>query len=582
VLAPGTTLSRYVVETPIGSGGMGAVYRARDTHLDRAVALKVLSDGIGGIPDSEARERLIREARAAAALSHPNAVSIYDAGDSEHGPFIVMELVQGETLRAAMARGVAPARVIGWMKMAALALGEAHERGIVHRDVKPENLMLRDDGIAKVLDFGIARQGAKSQDPSAPTHAALPTLTGTGVQIGTPQYMAPEQIKGKKVDGRSDQFSWAVTAFEALVGHSPWVAENGALGVVASILEEVPADVSTLVPEVPAHVGAAIAKALSKKPEDRFASMRELVAALDGGDVTELADPAPKRVSVRPPPGPAAASASPVNAPPVNETRFGEATVKAVIGKALSLDAQGGYSKSELKDAAKEIGISEAALEEAASVIRAEKQRALSHQGEAKLAERIVVRRRRQFVYHLIAYLGLNLIIVLPGLMAAPAGSLWAFFIPAIAWGIGLAIHALRSLSSYVDPSEIREEIRKEEREIARDAARRAALAERLERRARHEQMKRDAGKIGAAVEEGVASLLGVAAQRIRASGARAAGTAPRVRISEEDEIMADAEAERERARIDVEDARFDAEHERAEAEAMAEASRHARRGRRR
>jgi len=139
VLAPGTTLNRYVVETPIGSGGMGAVYRARDTHLDRAVALKVLSDGIGGIPDKEARERLVREARAAAALSHPNAVSIYDAGDSEHGPFIVMELVEGETLRGAMARGVTPAQVVSWMKMAALALGEAHERGIVHRDIKPEN-----------------------------------------------------------------------------------------------------------------------------------------------------------------------------------------------------------------------------------------------------------------------------------------------------------------------------------------------------------------------------------------------------------------------------------------------------------
>jgi serine/threonine-protein kinase len=565
VLAPGTTLNRYVVETPIGSGGMGAVYRARDTHLDRAVALKVLSDGIGGIPDKEARERLVREARAAAALSHPNAVSIYDAGDSEHGPFIVMELVEGETLRGAMARGVTPAQVVSWMKMAALALGEAHERGIVHRDIKPENLMLRPDGIAKVLDFGIARQASKAQDPSEPTHAALPTLTGTGVQIGTPQYMAPEQIKGKKLDGRTDQFSWAVTAYEALSGRLPWHADNGALGVVACILEEVPPDVSTLVPGVPPHVGAVIAKAMQKRPEDRFASMRELVRALDGLGPSEARAPEPEKVSVPPPASRPVASLGP-------ETRFGEGTVKAVIGKALSLENQGGYSKSELKDAALELGISEAALEEAASVIRAEKARALGEKADAKLVERILVRRRRGFIHHFIAYLGINAIIAMPGLMHASAGKLWPFFIPAIAWGIGLAIHALRALSSYVDPREIREEIRREEREIAKDAARRAALAERLERRARHDKMKRDASEIGAAVEEGVASLLGVAAQKIRDNSERAGG--PRVRVAQPtdaDRQRADADAERAAARMDVDRARIEAEHDRIEAEIEAD-----------
>lgn len=524
MLAPGTTLSRYVVETPLGSGGMGAVYRARDTHLDRAVALKVLSDGAGGLPDKEARERLVREARAAAALSHPNAVSIYDAGDSEHGPFIVMELIEGETLRGAMTRGASAASIVGWMRMAALALGDAHERGIVHRDIKPENLMLRRDGIAKVLDFGIARHTSKTQDPSAPTHAALPTLTGTGVQIGTPQYMAPEQIKGKKLDGRTDQFAWAVTAYEALAGRLPWQAENGALGVVASILEEVPPPVNEVRSDVPPHVGLVIARAMAKKPEDRFASMQDLVRALDGMPADAPEAPAPNHVSVRPPPS--------SFSPPVNETRFSEATMKAVIGKALSFQEQGGYSKSELREAAREIGISESALEEAAGAIRKEKYRASEMVAQDAMRERILIKRRKGFRAHLIAYVMCNLIIMIPVFTQA-GRDWWAGLIPAIGWGIGLLIHAFNAYSKDIEPHELRKAIEREENAIAKDAARRSALAERLERKERRNR-KHEApspprvpgqptpfdhavDELSNAFEDGAARVLAAAARKIRA-----------------------------------------------------------------
>lgn len=514
MLAPGTAVQRYLVEAPIGEGGMGAVYRARDTHLDRPVALKVLSDGSGGLPDKEARERLVREARAAAALSHPNAVSIFDAGDSEHGPFIVMELVVGDTLRARIGQGDAAEQLVSWMRMAALALGEAHDRGIIHRDIKPENLMIRRDGIAKVLDFGIARRGTRSDDGSAPTQAALPTLTGTGVSIGTPQYMAPEQIKGKPLDGRSDQFAWAVTAYEALAGRLPWQAENGALGVVASILEEVPPDVCTIRPEVPAHVGAAIARAMAKRPDDRFPTMRALVNALDGAPEDAVA-PEPKRISVRPPSGGAAV---PVGV----DTRYSEATVKAVIGKALDFDARGGYSRGDLAAAAREIGISEDALAEATRAIRAEKERAAASSERDELLAQIRKRRKRGFINHLIAYIGVNLIIAIPGLTQSRGHEgPWPFLIPAIAWGIWLARHAIRALSHDVSPEEIREAVEREEKAIAKDAARRAAIAEKLEKQARRQRIKSDAKELGRAVEEGVASILSGAAQQIRGGDGR-------------------------------------------------------------
>jgi len=568
VLAPGTTLARYVVEAPIGSGGMGAVYRARDTHLDRAVALKVLSDGTGGLPDQEARERLVREARAAAALSHPNAVAIYDAGDSEHGPFIVMELIEGETLRGAMGRGPSVASIVGWMKMAALALGDAHDRGIVHRDIKPENLMLRRDGIAKVLDFGIARQGSKLQDPSAPTHAALPTLTGTGVQVGTPQYMAPEQIKGKKLDGRTDQFAWAVTAYEALAGRLPWQADNGALGIVASILEEVPPHVNLVRTDVPSQVALAIARAMQKRPEDRFASMKDLVRALDG-DADEAPDgSADTHVSVRPP----AWSPAPIGAQLRPETRFSEGTVKAVIGKALAFDEQGGYSKSELYEAARELGISETALAEATHAIRVEKRRNVAVVAENEIRDRILRSRLRGFYAHLIPYIAINLIVIMP--LLAQGAPLVAMLATPLSWGIGLAIHAMAALSKRIEPRQLRKEIQKEEEAIAEDAARRAALAGKLERRGGGRgDLHKGAAELGNAVQDGVASILAVAAQKIREGAGTLSPPAPPAPPPPVQPFQQAPRVRVEPPHSSVDDRLRAAAHVRAEAEADAEAA---------
>ncbi|HEY4121735.1 MAG TPA: serine/threonine-protein kinase, partial [Byssovorax sp.] len=217
MLKPGDTVERYTVEAILGEGGMGSVYRAHDERLERHVALKVVrlekGEDEGARRDSTAR--LVREARAAAKLDHPNAVSIFDVGELDGTAFIAMELVPGRTLRAALAEIPPPAvgDRVRWLVDVARALAAAHRAGIVHRDVKPENVMVRPDGVVKVLDFGIARRAKRGVDPSAPTEeGTIATLTQAGVHVGTPAYMAPEQIKGDAIDGRTDQFAWGVLA----------------------------------------------------------------------------------------------------------------------------------------------------------------------------------------------------------------------------------------------------------------------------------------------------------------------------------------------------------------------------------
>jgi hypothetical protein len=294
----------------------------------------------------------------------------------------------------------------------------------------------------------------------------------------------------------------------------------------------VPPPVDVVRPEVPHLVGLVIARAMAKRPEDRFASMGDLVRALDGAPVDLRSNerpvaseaPAPNHVSVRPPPS--------SFSPPVNETRFSEATMKAVIGKALSFQERGGYSKSELKDAARELGISESALEEAAGAIRKEKYRASEMVAENAMRERILLKRRRGFRAHFIAYVMCNLIIMIP-VFAEAGRDWWAGLIPGIAWGIGLLIHAFNAFSKHIDPSELRKAIEREENAIAKDAARRAALAEKLERKDRRNR-KHEAPKaprvpgqptpfdhavdeLSNAFEDGAARVLAAAARKIRA-----------------------------------------------------------------
>jgi hypothetical protein len=293
-LVAGDRLERYRIESFLGRGGMGVVYAAHDPRLDRKVALKIMR-----CPTEQDTARLVREARACAALEHPNAVGIHDVGEALVGgknlAFIAMELVHGKTLRQMIGDPSVPSRdKLGWLLDIARALAAAHKAGLVHRDVKPENVMVRDDGVLKVLDFGVARRLARPTDPTAPSvppssagRGATATATATplaskaskdGARAGTPLYMTPEQIRFEALDGRTDQFAWGVVAFELFTGRVPWNSRDE-MTLVASILTDVAPALS--VPDLPPIVGELVARALSKSPSDRLPSMDAIVDALE-------------------------------------------------------------------------------------------------------------------------------------------------------------------------------------------------------------------------------------------------------------------------------------------------------------
>ena len=252
-LSPGSIFGRYVLEERLGAGGMGELFRAVDTTLSRPVALKVLR----GSPDRETLARLVREARAAAALNHPNIVTIYDVGVHEKIPFLASECIAGKDLRTYVGDpSVDLRRRIRWLMEVAGGLDAAHQAGVVHGDVKPDNVMIGDDGAVKIVDFGLA------------------TAVSAGV-MGTPAYMAPEQIRGDHLDERTDQFAWGVTAYELVTGGLPWPGDDP-LATMASVLEGQPHDV-----HLPHEIGSVIRRAMSKQPEDRFPTMAALLAALE-------------------------------------------------------------------------------------------------------------------------------------------------------------------------------------------------------------------------------------------------------------------------------------------------------------
>ncbi len=319
-LKPGETFDRYVIERWLGEGGMGNVYSALDTRLQRKVALKFLHTEKGsGLRDSsrEATDRLLREARAAAALEHPNAVAVYDVGEVGGTPYLAMELVEGRSMRDIIVDpGVLWSTRLAWMVDVARALGAAHERGLVHRDVKPENIMVRPDGVVKVLDFGIARRLRAPLDVpmgAAPAtggsvrneRPGLATLSGKGDLLGTPYYMAPEQLRGAAVDARADQFAWGVVTYEVVTGVLPWKTGDDPLQVVAEIFSATPEPIGARIPDFPALVEATLFKTLAKVPAHRFGSMAEVVAALEPyreyatRDVPNLIQPPPSQPSAQ-------------------------------------------------------------------------------------------------------------------------------------------------------------------------------------------------------------------------------------------------------------------------------------------
>jgi hypothetical protein len=274
-LASGTRLGPYEILAPIGAGGMGEVYRARDPKLGREIAIKVLSGATASDPDR--RQRFELEARAASALNHPNILTVYDIGEADGSLYIAMELVEGKTLRELVASGepLPTKKLLDLSVQIAEGLAKAHAAGIVHRDLKPENLMVSKDGYVKILDFGLAKlTETVSQDASVlPTAIAAPTQPGT--VMGTAGYMSPEQASGQTVDYRSDQFTLGAILYEMATGKRAFQRKTGAETLVAIIKEE-PEPLSQLAPKAPAPVRWIVERLLAKDPEERYASTRDL------------------------------------------------------------------------------------------------------------------------------------------------------------------------------------------------------------------------------------------------------------------------------------------------------------------
>ncbi len=274
-LGCGAMLGSYEILAPLGSGGMGDVYRARDTHLNREVAVKVLSPNFEDDPNLLMRFQ--REAHVLASLNHPNIVTIYDVGQDSHTVYIAMELVDGKVLDEILAAGAMPTRdVLDIGKQIGAGLAVAHESGIVHRDLKPKNVMIRKDGLAKILDFGLSKLA-----PGFPPSASDGTTAATeqGVLLGTIDYMSPEQASGLPTDFRSDQFSFGSLLYEMVTGKRPFHRETGAQ-TLAAIIEDEPKPIASLNPNVPAALENIVHRCMAKKPEKRYTSTQELARAL--------------------------------------------------------------------------------------------------------------------------------------------------------------------------------------------------------------------------------------------------------------------------------------------------------------
>jgi eukaryotic-like serine/threonine-protein kinase len=291
-LVSGTRLGPYEIIAPVGAGGMGEVYRARDTRLDRDVAIKVLPERTAR--DEQALSRFRRETKALAALSHPNILMILDIGEHEGTSYAVMELLEGETLSQRLqGAGVDARKALEIAAAVADGLAAAHARDIVHRDLKPANLFLTRDGVVKILDFGLARTGLLA-DPGA---ATLTATTQPGVVLGTVNYMSPEQVRAESADARSDIFSLGCVLYEMLTGQPPFLQETSAEAMTA-ILRHHPRPPSRTTADIPADVDPIVMRCLEKAPEDRFHSARDLAFSLRSALSSGAERRAPRRTGV--------------------------------------------------------------------------------------------------------------------------------------------------------------------------------------------------------------------------------------------------------------------------------------------
>jgi serine/threonine protein kinase len=287
---PGAKLGRYEIVALLGAGSMGEVYRAKDMRLGRDVAIKVLLSEFTS--DHDRLKRFEREARAASALNHPNILSLFDIGEHEESPYLVTELLVGQTLRDRLLLGALPvdsALEIG--SQIAKGLAAAHEKGIVHRDLKPENVFLLPDGRIKILDFGLAKlmESGSAYDPLG---SASAVTTEVGVVLGTVAYMSPEQSRGKPADHRSDLFSFGSVLFEMLTGHPAFNRESIS-DTFEAILEEEPPPLAKLGVKAPAELQKLLRHCLEKNLDARIQSASELVGGLEAAASAPLASEGP-------------------------------------------------------------------------------------------------------------------------------------------------------------------------------------------------------------------------------------------------------------------------------------------------
>ena len=314
-LTSGTKLGPYEIQSPLGAGGMGEVFRALDTRLDRTVAVKVLASHLSSSP--ELKQRMEREARSISSLNHPNICHLYDIGSQDGTDYLVMEFLEGETLAERLRKGAMPLNEVFKVGIAvAEALAFAHRSGIVHRDLKPGNIMLTQGG-AKLMDFGLAKplgvQTTATRLGAAPSFTAMPTLTGpsplsplttAGSIVGTIQYMSPEQIEGKEADARSDIFAFGAVLYEMVTGKRPFAGKSQ-ISLASSILEADPEPVSAIKPLTPPAFEHVLTTCLQKNPEERFQTAHDIklelqwIAAGRSSSVAATATPPPSRTRER-------------------------------------------------------------------------------------------------------------------------------------------------------------------------------------------------------------------------------------------------------------------------------------------
>ena len=284
-LTLGTKISHYEILSPLGAGSMGEVYRARDSQLDREVAIKVLPELVSS--DPQRRRRFEVEAKAAAALNHPNILAVYQMGTYEAVPYLVTELLEGTTLTEIIRRGSLPlSTVIDYGVQIAHGLAAAHEKGIVHRDLKPDNLFVTREGRVKILDFGLAKVIPLKESPTT----LAPTVTMAGVAMGTLGYMSPEQLRGLGTDHRTDIFAFGAVLYEMVMGKRTFLKPTEA-DTISAILNEEPPFISQLLPDTPAALERIIRRCLEKDPERRFHSASDLAFALEALSAPSVSTP---------------------------------------------------------------------------------------------------------------------------------------------------------------------------------------------------------------------------------------------------------------------------------------------------